>query len=56
VINPKDGKNKNGDSLIATTTINSGGWMDEPHRTPTIHDIRRECRRVSSGTRYSSAI
>jgi transposase-like protein len=31
-----------GYSLISTTTINSGGWKDEPHRSPIIHDIRRE--------------
>jgi hypothetical protein len=42
-----------GDSLITTTTINSGGWKDEPHRTPTIHDFRREIRRIPSGTRHS---
>jgi hypothetical protein len=25
-----------------TTTINSGGWKDEPQKAPTIYDIRRE--------------
>ena len=45
---------KLGDSLITTTTINSGGWKDEPDRTPTIHDIRREIRRIPSGSRQSA--
>jgi hypothetical protein len=42
-----------GNSLITTTMINSGGWKDEPNRAPTIHDIRRESRRIPSGTKYS---
>jgi hypothetical protein len=42
---------KKGDSLITTTKINSGGWMNEPDRTPTIHDIRRKIGRISSSTR-----
>jgi hypothetical protein len=47
---------KFGDSLITTTTINSGGWKDEPHRSPTIHDIRREIRGIPSDTRYSTTV
>jgi hypothetical protein len=42
-----------GDSLIRTTTINSGGWEDEPYRSPTIHDIRRKIGRIPSDARHS---
>jgi hypothetical protein len=42
-----------GDSLITTTKIYSGGWKDEPYRTPTIHNIRRESSRISESARDS---
>ena len=46
----------NGDSLIKTTMINSGGWKDEPYRSPTIRDIRRKIGRRPSDARHFNGL